>query len=241
MKERTIRSIELGIAIVTSYLGSVTLVQTTLYNILVERISNTFRETGKTFFLLYVDVGVIAISLLLSFYMWRKENEVWIGRLFSYNMLMFFPAVLDFSTFNWVAVIIDYTPNPGVTANWVFTVGLALQLTYLLLRYTVRFRYLRTELETRGTIVEEIDKITSGQMNYLAILCVLTTIVTAGTYLLIPYLRRYLSIVSSQLPFNHIVIGISVVLWIAAALIIYLRSTSGEASGEISFPLKIEN
>jgi hypothetical protein len=189
---------------------------------------------------MYIDIGVIALSLILSFYMWGKENEIWIGRLFSFNMLMFFPAVLDFSTFNWVSVIIDYTPNPGVTAYWVFAVGLALQLTYLLLRYTVRFRYLRTELETRGAIQEEIDKVSSGQMNYLAILSVLTAIITAGTYLLIPFLRRYLSVVSSQLPFNHIVIGITVVLWIAAALIIYLRSTSGEASGEIDFPLNIE-
>lgn len=240
MKEKTLRSIELVIALVTSYLGSVTLVQTSLYGILIERISNIFRGPGKTAFILYVDVGVIALSLILSFYMWGKENEIWIGRLFSLNMLMFFPAVLDFSTFNWVAIIIDYTPNSGVTANWVFAVGLALQLTYLLLRYTVRFRYLRTELETRGAIQEEIDNVTSGQINYLAILSILTAIITASTYLLIPYLSRNLSIISNQLPFNHIVIGITVVLWIAAALIIYLRSISRETSGEIDFPLKIE-
>ncbi|MHA1937275.1 MAG: hypothetical protein ACW97O_03610, partial [Candidatus Thorarchaeota archaeon] len=132
----------------------------------------------------------------------------------------------DFSTFNWISLILDYTPNPGVTALWVFAVGLVLQLTYLLLRYTVRFRYLRKNLEVRGALQEDIDQVTGGQMNYLAALSILTAGLTTGIYLIIPYLNSYMAVISNILPNNHIVIGIIVVFWISAALILYLRVSS---------------
>ncbi len=226
MRENVIRSIELGIALIAAYMVSVTMVQTTLFGLLMEKISKWVSGTFLAIYLQYIDIGIIILALILNFYMWRKENEIWFGRLFSFNMLMFFPAVLDFSTFNWISLILDYTPGTQLSAIWVFAVGLVLQLTYLILRYTVRFRYLRTELETRGALTEDIDQITGGQMNYLAVLGITTSVLTVGIYLLIPYLNQYLRRISSQLPYNHVIIGVIVVLWIAAALIIYLRRAS---------------
>jgi hypothetical protein len=226
MRENVIRSIELGIALIASYMVSITLVQTTLFGVLIEKISERFAGTEIIPYLQYIDLIIISLAVILNVYMWSKESEVWFGRLFSFNMLMFFPAVLDFSTFNWISLILDYTPNPGVTALWVFAVGLVLQITYLLLRYTVRFRYLRKNLEVRGALQEDIDQVTGGQMNYLAALSILTAGLTTGIYLIIPYLNSYMAVISNILPNNHIVIGIIVVFWISAALILYLRVSS---------------
>ena len=144
------------------------------------------------------------------------------------NMLMFFPSVLDFSTFNWVGLIFNLQPTPGVTNVWVFSVGLLLQVSYLLLRYTVRFRYVREELEGRGATEVDINNITRGQVSYLVLLVTVTAGVTAGIYWVLPYIARFSVNLLSGLPAPHIYVGFVVVLVMAAAMVTYLRTGPGE-------------
>jgi hypothetical protein len=140
-------------------------------------------------------------------------------------MLMFFPSVLDFSTFNWVGLIFDLTPTPGVTHIWVFGVGLLLQITYVMLRYTVRFRYTRQELKGRGADELDINDVTRGQVSYLVLLTTLTAGLTAGVYMIIPYMTRLAVNPIEELPVPHMLVGFLVVVLIAAALVTYLRSS----------------
>ena len=151
MREGSVRTVEALVAIAASYMAAVTMVQTTLYNKILDKFTNYFGPALEPY-LPYVNIGIIVTVLFISFTFWRKADEVWFGRLFNLNMLMFFPAVLDFSTFNWIGLIFDLTPIESVSNVWVFGVGLFLQVTYLMLRYTVRFRYTRAELEGRGSI-----------------------------------------------------------------------------------------
>ncbi|MCK5670608.1 hypothetical protein KAI10_04445, partial [Candidatus Bathyarchaeota archaeon] len=166
MKESLLRTLEALVALTATYMAAVTMVQTTLYNKLLDKVSNYFGPPLDPY-LPYINIGIIIAVLFLAFTFWRKGDEIWFGRLFSMNMLMFFPAVLDFSTFNWIGLIFNLTPIPGLSGLWVFGVGLLLQVTYLSLRYTVRFRYTRDELEGRGASMDDIDAVTRGQVGYL--------------------------------------------------------------------------
>ena len=223
MKESLLRSIEALIALVATYMVAVTMVQTTLYNKLLDKVSNYF---GPPFdpYLPYINIGILLGVLFLAFTFWRKGDEVWFGRLFNMNMLMFFPAVLDFSTFNWIGLIFNLTPIPGLSGLWVFGVGLLLQVTYLSLRYTVRFRYTREELEGRGANEEDIDSVTRGQVGYLMLLVSLTIAATSIVYISIPYITQFSADSLSKLPAPHMLVGLLVVVLIAATLIYYLRS-----------------
>ena len=223
MKESLLRSIEALIALVATYMVAVTMVQTTLYNKLLDKVSNYFGPPLDPY-LPYINIGILLGVLFQAFTFWRKGDEVWFGRLFNMNMLMFFPAVLDFSTFNWIGLIFNLTPIPGLSGLWVFGVGLLLQVTYLSLRYTVRFRYTREELEGRGANEEDIDSVTRGQVGYLMLLVSLTIAATSIVYISIPYITQFSADSLSKLPAPHMLVGLLVVVLIAATLIYYLRS-----------------
>ncbi len=223
MKESLLRCIVALIALVATYMAAVTMVQTTLYNKLIDKVSNYFGPSLDPY-LPYINIGLIIGVLFLAFTFWRKGDEIWFGRLFNMNMLMFFPAVLDFSTFNWIGLIFDMTPIPGLSGLWVFGVGLLLQVTYLSLRYTVRFRYTRDELEGRGATMEDIDAVTRGQVGYLMLLVTLTIVATSIMYISLPYITQIAADPLSTLPVPHMVVGLLVVVLIAATLVYYLRS-----------------
>ena len=226
MREGFVRTMEAFVAIAASYMAVVTMVQTTLYNKILSKISGSVIGPAIEPYMPYFNITIIILVLFVSFSFWRKGDEVWFGRLFSLNMLMFFPSVLDFSTFNWIGLIFDLKPTPGVTHIWVFGVGLLLQITYLMLRYTVRFRYTREELKGRGANEQDINDVTRGQVSYLVLLTTLTAGLTAGIYIAAPYLTK-LSISSIEgLPVPHMLVGFLVVVFIAAALVIYLRTSS---------------
>lgn len=224
MKESFVRTIEAFAAIAATYMVAVTMLQTTLYNKILTKISNSVFGPALEPYMPYFNITIVIIVLLMSFSFWRKGDEVWFGRLFSLNMLMFFPSVLDFSTFNWIGLIFDLKPIPGVTHIWVFAVGLLLQITYLMLRYTVRFRYVRTELRGRGSDEQDIDDVTRGQVSYLVLLTALTAVLTGGIYFAIPYLTKLAINPLRELPAFHVLIGFFVVIIIATATVMYLRS-----------------
>ncbi len=226
MREGFVRTMEAFVAIAATYMAAVTMVQTTLYNKILTKISKSVIGPAIEPYMPYFNLAIIILVLFVSFSFWRKGDEVWFGRLFNLNMLMFFPSVLDFSTFNWIGLIFDLKPTPGVTHIWVFGVGLLLQITYLMLRYTVRFRYTREELKGRGATEQDINEVTRGQVGYLVLLTTLTAGVTAGIYIAAPYLTKLAINPIEDLPLPHMLIGFLVVVFIAAALIIYLRSGS---------------
>ena len=223
MRESYLRSIEALVAIGASYMAAVTMVQTTLYNKILEKFSNYFGPELDPY-LPYVNIGLILVVLFISISFWRKGDEIWFGRLFSLNMLMFFPAVLDFSTFNWIGLIFDLDPIEGLSNVWVFGVGLFLQVTYLMLRYTVRFRYMRDELEGRGANQEDIDAVTGGQFGYLMLLLVITSVATGMVYFSIPLFTSFAEGPLNNIPVPHMAVGLSMVVVIASALVYYLRS-----------------
>jgi hypothetical protein len=224
MRESYVRSMEALVAISASYMAAVTMVQTTLYSKIISKITNSMIGPLIEPYIPYLSITIILIVLFISFSFWRKGDEVGFGRLFNLNMLMFFPSVLDFSTFNWVGLIFDLTPTPGVTHIWVFGVGLLLQISYFLLRYTVRFRYIRSELFARGADQEDINNITRGQVSYLVLLTSLTAFFSAGIYIILPYISRFATNPLEGFPAPHMFIGLFVVLIIAVSMVIYLRS-----------------
>jgi hypothetical protein len=226
MKESFVRTIEALIALAASYMAAVTMVQTTLYNKIITKISNSFIGPVLDPYMPYFNVSIILLVLFLSFSFWRKGDEIGFGRIFNLNMLMFFPSVLDYSTFNWIGLIFDLQPTPGVTHVWVFSVGLLLQVSYLMLRYTVRFRYMRGELWGRGSNEQDINDITRGQVSYLILLASITAIITGAVYLVLPYITNMAIAPLGGLPIPHILIGFLVVTFIAATLVMYLRSSS---------------
>jgi hypothetical protein len=228
--ESVIRGSEFVVALASTYMAVVTMVQTSLYwraRTLIEDIlssigyslgSSPTGEGGSA-----LDFIVIGMALALSFTFWRKGNESGFGRLFSLNMLMFFPSVLDFSTFNWINLILPYESVTVPNDVWVFGVGLLLQATYLTLRYTVRFREMRKELEERGAEEDDVDEVSRGQMVYLGQLVAGTVAISAGVYFGYPYVNRFLDVEAAGLPYPQLIIGVVFTLLIAAGTILYLR------------------
>lgn len=230
MRENVIRSVELGVALAACYMAAVTMVQTTLYERIINMITDSFIGPLLEPYMSYFNLAIIVLALALCFMLWRKGDIESFGRLFSLNMLMFFPAVLDFSTFNWVGLILDLMPSPRVTDLWVFSVGLLLQVTYLMLRYTYRFREDRVELLNRGALEEDINQVSRGQMGYLTLIVSATTATTAVIYVVVPYLNEYLRQSLNSLPYfirnkAPVFVGIIVILGIATSLILYLRGS----------------
>lgn len=225
-----IRGSEFVVALASTYMAAVTMVQTSLYwrarpyiAVILGPIASSLGggptgEGGSA-----LDLIIIGMALALSFTFWRKGNESGFGRLFMLNMLMFFPSVLDFSTFNWINLILPYESITAVTIHWVFGVGLLLQATYLTLRYTVRFREMRKELEERGAEEDDIDEVSRGQMVYLGQLVAGTVAISAGVYFGYPYMSQLLDVEAARLPYPHLIIGVVFTLLIAAGTILYLR------------------
>lgn len=223
MKENIIRSMELGVGATSCYLSSITMVNTTLYAKLIEKIAAGSWGEILGDYIGLLNYGITITALALCIFFWRKGDEIWLGRLFSLNMLMYFPALLDYSSFNWLGLMINLPGEPGVSGLWVFGVGMLLQVNYLLLRYTVRFRYTRVELLERGADPKDIDQVSGGQMSYLFMLTSLTAAVTTGIFLAVPRIEKAISGSLSGLPAPHLTVGLIVVVMISTALIFYLR------------------
>jgi len=237
-----IRGSEFVVAIVSTYMAAVTMVQTSLYwrarpymAIIFGPIASFLGgsptgESGSS-----LDLIMIGLALALSFTFWRKGDETGFGRLFSLNMLMFFPSVLDFSTFNWINLILPYESLTAVTVHWVFVVGLLLQATYLTLRYTMRFKEMRSELKERGAEEDDIEEISRGQMVYLSQLVAGTVVISTGVYFGFPYVNRLLTEKAAVLPYPHLIIGVVSILLITAATVLYLKG-GGNQSGAGNLP-----
>ena len=220
-----IRASELVVAVASTYMVAVTSVQTGIYSLLKPRLISVL---GPLLTLVgmdaeFVDIIILGLALVLSLSFWQRGDEVGFGRLFSLNMLMYFPAVLDFSTFNWVNLIFPYTPAPEVTSQWVFGVGLLLQATYLTLRYTIRFRMAREEFFERGAKTEDVDQVSKGQMGYLVSLVLGTAMVSALMYYAAPNLTKVINARIPQIPYLHLFVGVACTLLLAGATVLYLR------------------
>lgn len=234
--ETLIRTTELGLALGSTYLTALTLLQASLYA-KIRPVLLRYGESVLEWLLLdlaYFDLSVLALALMLSLLFWRRGDEAGFGRLFSLNMIMFFPSVIDFSMFNWANLILPYDPAPRVSSLWMFGVGLLLQATYITLRSTVRFRGLRQELLGRGAEVEDVDNVSKGQMTYLALLMAGTAVTVASIYYITCYIMplKLLRFEAEKLPYPYIVIGIVCSILIAAATIIYLRGYGPRSADE---------
>jgi hypothetical protein len=231
--ETYIRTTELALALASTYMTAVTLFQTSLYakfKPLLLRILSYMEPLlgGLSNYLSYFDLSLLVLVIALSLLFWRRGDEAGFGRLFSLNMLMYFPSVIDFSMFNWINLILLYDPAPRVSPLWVFGVGVLLQVTYIALRYTVRFRRIREELIGRGAEVEDLDNVSKGQMAYLALLMAGTVAVLTVIYYATPFVRDLLRFEVAELPYPHIVIGVACTILIAVATVIYLRGQSSK-------------
>ena len=207
-------------------MSAVTMVQTALYAKIVSMVRDSFIGWLIGDYIAYMDLATIFLAIMAIIAFWRRGDANWFGRIFMLNMLMFFPAVLDFSTFNWVGLILNLPTATEVTALWVFTVGLLLQVAYLFLRHSVRFREMREELLGRGAAPDDIDQVSGGQMGYLMMLATCTAALTAAVYLSSPYVNEAITGLLGGSPDETYAtaFGLIVILLLAAALIFYLRS-----------------
>jgi len=223
--EQYIRIGELWVALMSTFLVGITLIRTSIYSSLKPYITMILSPILVTLGLSteFIEMILLILIMALSFLFWRGGEDVHFGRLFTLNMFLYFPTVIDFSTFNWVNIILPYNPDPQDSALWVFGVGIMLQIAYLFLRYTVRFRYGRSELLNRGAEIEDVDKVSWGQMYYLAALVAGTSVICFILFEMYPYLDGFLGNVK-QLPLPHIIIGIAVSFMVAGATVLYLRS-----------------
>lgn len=231
--ETFIKTTELGFALASTYMTAVTLLQTSIYMklkpFLLPILSFIEILLGGIFLdPTLLDFLIILLVLFLSFSFWRRGDLPGFGRLFSLNMLMFFPSVIDFSMFNWVNLMLPYEPTLKVTPLWVFAVGVLLQITYITLIFTVRFRLMRQEFLERGAELEDVDNVSRGQMFYLAALLTCTTVVIIMLYYAVPLTKDLLSLEFSGLPYPHLVIGVVCTLLITVAIVLYLRSFRSE-------------
>jgi hypothetical protein len=238
-----IRGSEFVVALASTYMAVVTMVQSNLYfaarpyiAVVLGPIASSMGgistpEGGST-----LDFIMIGMALALSFTFWRRGDEAGFGRLFSLNMLMFFPSVLDESLFNWINLILPYEIISDIPKGWVFGVGLLLQATYLTLRYTVRFRGMREELEERGAEDDDVDEVSRGQIVYLGQLVAGTVAISAGVYFGVPSVNRFLKGEAVGLPYPHLIIGVICTLLIAAGTILYLRGGGSKVEAVEAVP-----
>jgi hypothetical protein len=231
--ETFIRTTELGFALASTYMTAVTLLQTSIYMKLKPFLLPIlhFIEVllgGLLLDPILLDFLIIILVLFLSFSFWRRGDLPGFGRLFSLNMLMFFPSVIDFSMFNWVNLILPYEPTLKVTPLWVFAVGVLLQTTYVALIFTVRFRSIRQEFLERGAELEDVDSVSRGQMSYLAVLLTGTTAVIVLLYYAVPLTKDLLRLEFQGLPYPHLIIGVVCTLLITVSIVLYIRSFRSE-------------
>jgi len=220
-----IRTAELGLSLFSTYMTAVTLFQTSIYS----KIRPILLRYGGPILggfridIAYFDLALLTLAIVLSALFWRRGDEVGFGRVFTLNMLMFFPAVIDFSTFNWVDLFLSYEPSPPITPLRVFGVGILLQITYISLRFMVRFRGVREELMDRGADKDDVDEVSKGQMIYLGQLIVGTASITALIYVATSPLKKLFKFGSTGLPYPHMFIGVACTIVIAVGTLIYLR------------------
>jgi len=221
-----IRTAELGVALFTTYMTTVTLFQTSIY----AKIRPMLLRYGGPILggfridIAYFDLALLVLAIVLSALFWRQGDEASFGWLFSMNMILFFPAVIDFSMFNWVDLLLSYDPSPRVTPLWVFGVGILLQATYIGLRSMIQFRGVREELMGRGAAMDDVDDVSKGQMIYLGELMVGTAAITAFIYVATSPLKSLLKFRGTGLPYSHMIIGVACTIIIAAGTLMYLRS-----------------
>lgn len=219
--EKAIRGVELLLAVAPSYLSALLLVKSGLY---IE-----FRNLILPILILlglplepYLDLMPLAAAVLLSLLIWRRGSESAYAKLFSLNLLMFFPAILDYSHFNWIMLILPYTPRAEMPLL-TFITGLLLQLSYLTIRSTLLIRYTRDELLGRGAELRDVDAISKGQMGYLTLILTASTLMLAAVYLALPHLEALLRGEMLGIPYTHIIIGFSATLLIAIATLLFLK------------------
>ena len=219
--EKAIRGVELLLAVAPSYLSALLLVKSGLY---MEFKNLIFPILGLLGLPLeaYLDLMPLAAAVLLSLLIWRRGSESAYAKLFSFNLLMFFPAILDYSHFNWVMLILPYTPRAEMPLL-TFITGLLLQLSYLTIRSTLLIRYTRDELLGRGAEPEDVDAISRGQMVYLTLILTASTLMLAAIYLALPHLEALMRLETLRFPYTHLVVGLSATLLIALATLLFLK------------------
>ncbi len=219
--ERVIRGVELLFAVVSSYLSALLLVKSGLYiefkNLILPLLGLLDLPLEA-----YLDLMLLAAAVLLSLLIWRRGSESAYAKLFSLNLLMFFPAILDYSHFNWIMLILPYTPRAEMPLL-TFIAGLLLQLSYLTIRSTLLIRYTRDELLGRGAEPQDVDAISKGQMTYLTLILTVSALTLAAIYLSLPHLEALLRAETLGIPYTHIVIGFSATLLIAIATLLFLK------------------
>jgi hypothetical protein len=225
MRESIIRSTELIFTIASTYMSSVTLVQTTLYNNGVSWLE-THSPPELMLLIKYFDLLIIALSLMLTFWQWKKGTENAFTRIFSLNMLLFFPAIMDFSRFNWIGLIIGLIPSPKVSPLWVFAVGLLLQVNFLWMRQTLRFRFTRENLLQSGATLKAVNKISGGQMWYLMSIILGTSLASICIFMSASFTMGYIMDSISSLPYPQLLVGIITAILLSVSIILYLRGSS---------------
>ncbi len=227
MRESIIRSTELIFTSASTYMASVTLVQTTLYHNGLQWLT-THSPPELMILINYFDLFIIALSLTLAFWQWKKGTETAFTRIFSLNMLLYFPAIMDFSRFNWIGLIIGLIPSPKVSPLWVLAVGLLLQLNYLWIRQTLRFRYTRISLTQRGATLDAVDKISGGKMWYLTCLIIGTALASAAMYMSASFIMTNMMDRVTSLPYPQLLVGMVTTVVLAVSTILYLRGSAAQ-------------
>ena len=72
MRENVIRSVELGVALAACYMAAVTMVQTTLYDKVINMIKDSFMGPLLEPYMPYINLAVMVLALALCFILWRK-------------------------------------------------------------------------------------------------------------------------------------------------------------------------
>lgn len=220
--EKAIRGVELFFTAISTYLSALLLVKSGLYQGIRGHLLTLLSPLALPIDT-YLDMLIISIAVVLSLHLWRRGSESSYGRLFSLNLLMFFPAILDYSLFNWVELILPYDPNLGMSLL-TFIVGIFIQLTYLTIRSTLLIRYTRDELLGRGAEPEDVDSISKGQVAYLFLILMTSTLILFTIYLALPHLEALLRAEVLRVPYTPILIGFSATLLIAIATLLFLKS-----------------
>lgn len=237
--EMLVRISELGLILASTYLTAVTFIKTSLYVETLKPLLFFILGSAKPIleqirnYLPYFEMIVLILAVLTALMFWRRGDEISFGRLFSLNMIMYFPAVIDFSLFNWINLVMPYEAGQNISALWVLGVGILLQSTYIVIRYTVRFRELRQELIGRGAEISDVDDVTKNQMAYLSLITFITAVILFIIYYFTPLVKGLLRFEFAWLPYPHVVIGIACTLLISVATFIYLKGLGAKPSSNL--------
>ena len=72
MRENFVRTMEALVAIAATYMAAVTMVQTTLYSRIIDKISNSFLGPVLEPYMPYFNIAVIVLVLFASFSFWTS-------------------------------------------------------------------------------------------------------------------------------------------------------------------------